>query len=277
MPSKLRLTTDTPRKYSSTRGLALIEVAALKHEIRELINKRFSLKAMFRLLIGNGHISDSYTYDTFRNAVSRVLEKQPVASGVDGVEMAHDAQHGEEMMLDEVSSSESLMPFAFNDALIRVQSDSLGHTWFVAKDVCRVLAISNHNAALASLDGDEKGVAITDPLTPGGAQQVRTVSESGLYSLIFRSRKPEAQAFRKWVTGTVLPAIRKTGRYRVSSETTEKPLLPVASVVPGKLGLLPETRVKALECAVQAAKLHPDASPELIEEYYRLYCSLIVD
>lgn len=83
----------------------------------------------------------------------------------------------------------------------------------MAKDVCRVLDISNHNDAMSTLDEDEKGVAISDPLSPGGAQQVRTVSESGLYALIFRSRKEQAKVFRRWVTGEVLPAIRRTGSY----------------------------------------------------------------
>lgn len=107
----------------------------------------------------------------------------------------------------------ALMPFTFNDALVRALLDDQGNSWFVAKDVCQVLEIVNHNDAISSLDEDEKGVANTDPLSIGGSQQVRTVSESGLYSLIFRSRKDEAKRFRKWVTAEVLPAIRKTGGY----------------------------------------------------------------
>jgi prophage antirepressor-like protein len=82
---------------------------------------------------------------------------------------------------------------------------------FVAADLCRVLGIRNVSDALASLDGDEKGLAITE--TPGGPQAMAVVAESGIYSLIMRSRKPEARAFRRWVTGTVLPAIRRTGGY----------------------------------------------------------------
>lgn len=84
--------------------------------------------------------------------------------------------------------------------------------WFVAKDVCAALGIANSRDSLESLDNDEKGVAITDTL--GGPQELATVNESGLYALIFRSRKPEARLFRKWVTSEVLPAIRKTGQYQ---------------------------------------------------------------
>jgi len=83
--------------------------------------------------------------------------------------------------------------------------------WFVAKDVCHILQISNSRDALSRLDPDEKGVAITD--TPGGKQQLSIVNESGLYELIFASRKIEAKMFKKWVKQEVLPSIRKHGMY----------------------------------------------------------------
>ena len=83
--------------------------------------------------------------------------------------------------------------------------------WFVAIDVCRILEIRNSRDAINNLDEDEKGVAITD--TPGGMQEMNIVSEPGLYKLIFRSRKPEAKQFTRWVTHEVLPAIRQQGAY----------------------------------------------------------------
>ena len=86
--------------------------------------------------------------------------------------------------------------------------------WFVAKDVCEVLEIANHKDATSRLDNDERnGVGITDPM--GRKQVVTAVSESGLYSLIFQSRKPKAKSFRRWVTGEVLPSIRKKGFYGI--------------------------------------------------------------
>lgn len=103
------------------------------------------------------------------------------------------------------------MPFDFQGTEVRTITDADGNPWFVAKDVCAVLGIKNSSDALSSLDADEKGVATTDTL--GGPQQVATVDESGLYALVFRSRKPEAQRFRKWVTREVLPEIRRTGTY----------------------------------------------------------------
>lgn len=83
--------------------------------------------------------------------------------------------------------------------------------WFVAKDVCGCLEIGNSRDAVASLDDDEKGVGIID--TPGGKQEMSIVSEPGLYSLILRSRKPEAKAFKRWVTHDILPSIRRSGGY----------------------------------------------------------------
>lgn len=83
--------------------------------------------------------------------------------------------------------------------------------WFVSMDLCRALNISNHRDAIARLDDDERGSVLVD--TPGGPQHVAAVSESGLYALIFRSRKPVARKFRRWVTSEVLPSIRRTGRY----------------------------------------------------------------
>lgn len=102
--------------------------------------------------------------------------------------------------------------FDFKDNPVRI-IDQDGGPWFVATDVCRVLAISNPRDAVGRLHSDEKGVASADTL--GGKQALNIVSESGLYALIFASRKPSAQEFRRWVTHEVLPAIRKTGRFEM--------------------------------------------------------------
>lgn len=84
--------------------------------------------------------------------------------------------------------------------------------WFVAGDVCPPLGFRMPSDALRWLEPEEKGYAVVR--TPGGDQRVSVVNESGLYALIFRSKNPDAKAFRKWVTSEVLPAIRKTGQYR---------------------------------------------------------------
>ncbi len=79
-----------------------------------------------------------------------------------------------------------------------------------------MLEISDPSMAVKPLDEDEKGTKTIG--TPGGPQKVLTVSEPGLYRLIFQSRKPGAEAFQRWVTHDVLPAIRKTGGYGKSTD-----------------------------------------------------------
>ncbi|KRM65810.1 anti-repressor-like protein [Ligilactobacillus agilis DSM 20509] len=86
-----------------------------------------------------------------------------------------------------------------------------GNPWWVLKDVCSVLEIGNSRDVMARLDSDEKGVDIID--TPGGKQEVSIINESGLYSVILVSRKPEAKKFKRWVTHEVLPSIRRHGLY----------------------------------------------------------------
>lgn len=97
-----------------------------------------------------------------------------------------------------------------------------GEPMFVAKDVCAALEVKNSRDALARLDDDEKGVVLTD--TPGGEQQMQAVNEAGLYVLVLSSRKPEAKAFKRWVTHEVLPALRRDGGYMVArdDETPEE-------------------------------------------------------
>jgi prophage antirepressor-like protein len=86
-----------------------------------------------------------------------------------------------------------------------------GEPYFVAKDVCEVLGLSKYRDAFSRLDEDERASIKVDTL--GGPQDMVAVNESGLYTLVFQSRKPEAKTFRKWVTKEVLPNIRKHGFY----------------------------------------------------------------
>ncbi len=110
------------------------------------------------------------------------------------------------------SPSTSLVEFHFEGQGMRTVIKD-GETWFVAADVCAVLEHTNPTKAVLRLDEDEKG--LTTIQAYGGDLEVNVVNESGLYNLIFTSRKPQAKAFRRWVTNEVLPAIRKTGRYEM--------------------------------------------------------------
>ena len=104
-----------------------------------------------------------------------------------------------------------------------------GEPWFVAVDVCKALQIANSRDALTRIDDDEKGVVLTDTL--GGKQEVTIVNEPGLYTLVLSSRKPEAKAFKRWITHEVIPAIRKYGGYMTKSlleQVLENPNKPKA-------------------------------------------------
>lgn len=134
--------------------------------------------------------------------------------------------------------------FNFDAQAVRVVGTAES-PWFIAKDVCAVLEIGNSRQSLATLEDDEKGVSNTDTL--GGPQELATVNESGLYALIFRSRKPQARLFRRWVTAEVLPAIRKTGAYVVTPPAPaieyERPrpadgLVPVDPKFPEAIGMV---------------------------------------
>ena len=93
------------------------------------------------------------------------------------------------------------------------QADGL---WWVLRDVCDVLGLAEPHRVAARLDDDEKGR--TRMTTPGGVQEVTIINEPGLYSVILRSEKPEAKAFKRWVTHDVLPSIRRTGAYGIPLE-----------------------------------------------------------
>lgn len=109
----------------------------------------------------------------------------------------------------------SLISFAFDATDVRATTQD-GDPWFVLNDVCKVLEIANPRDAAGRLDDDEKAaVGITDISSNGVEQrrEVTIINESGLYSLVLTSRKPEAKRFKKWITSEVIPSIRKTGGY----------------------------------------------------------------
>lgn len=92
-----------------------------------------------------------------------------------------------------------------------------GEPWFIAKDVAEILGHKNPQRAVrVHVDDEDKGV--TEMVTPGGTQQVVIINESGIYSLVFCSKVPQAKEFKRWVTHKVLPTIRKTGQYLVGKQ-----------------------------------------------------------
>lgn len=104
-----------------------------------------------------------------------------------------------------------LKTFIYESEEIRSFLDLNGDPWFIANDISSFLGYRMTSDATRLLDEEEKGTQILP--TAGGPQKFTTVSESGLYSLIFASRRPGAKTFKRWVTSEVLPSIRKTGSY----------------------------------------------------------------
>jgi prophage antirepressor-like protein len=111
---------------------------------------------------------------------------------------------------NEAASLPKVFTFNPSNAPIRVQVINQ-EPWFIAKDVCDALNLTDVGKTVERLDEDEK--LMRTLFVSGQNRQLWLVNESGLYNLIFQSRKPEAKAFRKWVTSEVLPSIRCTGSY----------------------------------------------------------------
>lgn len=127
-----------------------------------------------------------------------------------------------------------------------------GEPWFVAADVCKALEIQNNRDAISRLDADEKGVASTDTL--GGKQELTIVNEPGLYALVLGSRKPEAKAFKRWITHEVIPTIRKHGAY-MTPEKVEEILLNPDTIIKLATELKEEReRTAALNAKIKADK-----------------------
>lgn len=173
-------------------------------------------------------------------------------------------------------TDQNLTPYIFQDEMVRVHRDDNGEPWFVATDVCRILGLTNTSKAVSSLEDDEKGV--TNSYTLGGEQEMLTVSESGLYALIFRSRKPAAKAFRKWVTSEVLPAIRKTGRYETEggSMADREALLAAVKDQAGRISMRTTQRVSMLNIALQVCKAEGAADELTVLARYVSMCDALL-
>ena len=149
-----------------------------------------------------------------------------------------------------------LIPFDFEEHPVRVVLDEHGAPWFNAGDVCRVLGYANPRDAVAT-HVDPEDVGKRDTLTSGGVQQANYINESGLYALIFGSTKPEAKRFKRWVTGEVLPTIRKTGGYGTDRTILES----MEGVVEQLQRIADEIR--------RPAKVRPPSRAELKAKYDR--------
>jgi prophage antirepressor-like protein len=146
-------------------------------------------------------------------------------------------------------NNNQLTPFNFEGADVQVITDEKGVLWFVAKDVCDVLGLTNPTMALANLDDDERA-----KLNLGRQGECNIINESGLYSLITGSRKPEAKKFKKWVNSEVLPSIRKTGSYSTNKRKTQSTSFsqPIAREMRGMLSLAKLCGLKGKQAILHA-------------------------
>lgn len=122
-----------------------------------------------------------------------------------------------------------IQKFDFKGAPLRTLTDEAGEPWFVAKDVCAILEISNPSDALKRLDDDERS-----RFNLGRQGETNIVNEAGLYVLVLGSRKPEAHEFKRWVTHEVLPQIRKTGGYIPATDADDDMTILAKAVMIGQ-------------------------------------------
>ena len=129
-----------------------------------------------------------------------------------------------------------------------------GEPWFVAADVCDVLGLNNPSQALSYLDRDERRLITNEAWRTNGNMAV--VSEPGLYSLVLRSRRPEAKGFRRWIAHEVIPALRQCGEYRLPAVSS------VAAVTAGQLLQFSRRDLLnlALEAEAECEELRPKAA-----------------
>ncbi|MNJ21391.1 hypothetical protein D3C77_157410 [compost metagenome] len=137
-------------------------------------------------------------------------EKAPSVTALRASEINAVNDQENNVMGDNSTAVSSVIPFSFGKQQVRTLLID-GEPWFVATDISTALQYRDSFNMCRNLDDDEKGTQIVSTL--GGGQEMLAINESGLYSAILRSRKPEAKRFKKWVTSEVLPAIRKHGRY----------------------------------------------------------------
>ena len=165
----------------------------------------------------------------------------------------------------------SVTPFTFEGVPVRIV-DRDGNPWFVLADVCRVLDIALPHRAADRLDDDEKrkvdlgvtnatGAKINDLGMGSGNNEAWIISESGLYSLVLTSRKPEARRFRRWVTAEVLPTIRRSGGYMLAGPE-ESPEELAARAITVLQATIERQKAKLAEVAPKGAALDIIAASE---------------
>ncbi|MFG6549765.1 Bro-N domain-containing protein [Sulfitobacter sp. M21595] len=161
---------------------------------------------------------------------------------------------------------------------MRVVLDEDGCPWWVARDVCAAIGILNHRDTVTGLGEDERESVLVDTL--GGPQAMVCVNEPGLYRLIFSSRKPAAETFKRWLAHEVLPTLRRTGRYDMTEGTASDAEPPASAEY--WLGVVREARLtygRAAAARVWAQSPLPPAGDgaESLGEFAHLFIEFLKD
>lgn len=178
----------------------------------------------------DGDIEDCYTAFTPRQSVffmplwrMRAENILNISQSFIAASIESATSHCKRWLIEKAIKMQNLITYNFNQNQIRTEVVG-GNPWFCLSDCCQALGIKN---ASTTVTLSEKGVGKTYTLTNGGKQQITIINEPNLYRLIFRSNKPQAQAFADWVYSEVLPSIRKTGQYVDHSRYDALPFDPV--------------------------------------------------
>lgn len=154
-----------------------------------------------------------------------------------------------------------LVPFTYGTTAVRVVIID-AEPWFVLADLCVVLGIANVGNVADRID--EVNIRRTDVENMRGQmRQTVIVSEAGMYEVVIRSDKPEAVSFRRWITGTVLPEIRKTGGYNAAPQLTGPELVALALVEANRMLEAKDERIAELEPKAEVADRLLDAEGDL--------------
>lgn len=195
---------------------------------------------------------------------NEVVDDMPAEAGVPAVEMG------------DITS-----PEAGND-LFTFTSDAFGSIrtimrdgdpWFVAADVCRALELDQVTNALRKLDDDEKALISIKGISRGN-ENTNIINEPGLYSIVLGSRKPEAKAFKRWITHDVIPSIRKNGAYIMGQETlSETELIAKALIACNKIVEDQKIQIAKLKCKndILLANAQAWEYPSIINAFMRKY------
>lgn len=153
--------------------------------------------------------------------------------------------------------NKELQIFNFNDNSIYTILDDDNNIWFLAKDVCNILGLDNVTKAVSRLDEDElqvidfKALNLSKVSTKTDMRNI--INESGLYSLVLTSIKPEAKAFKKFVTSEILPTIRKTGSYSMQPKELSRLEILTMAIEAEKKVLLLESKIEEDKPKVELA------------------------